>query len=129
MSPEMRFISIFNLTIIALGTLSNLFTLSICLRKRLRTAPTFVFIAFNAFIETIPLYVRNLDNALQVVFGWFLRDKWWFACRVTLFFHYFPLQTSAWLLVSKFKFCFYVIVFASLSYFKGNIKYRSIFEY
>lgn len=81
------------------GTITNLLTCFICLRKELRVVPTFIFIAYSAAVETIPLYFRNLDTISLVIFNTSLINKYESFCRVIFLFHYFPQHSSAWLQV------------------------------
>ena len=95
-----KFVAAFALFIIIFGTISNTMTLIICLRKNMRKIPTFMFIAFASITDTIPLYVRNLDNFSFLVFGIHVRSTNLVLCKINLLLHFFPLHTSAWLLVS-----------------------------
>jgi hypothetical protein len=95
------------LIFIIFGTLTNILTCGICLRKNLRCTPTFIFMAFMVIADTLALYGLNLDwYFYNAFFPEYISDKYWFYCKIHYFIHLFPLKISAWLLVSlKFVFC------------------------
>lgn len=94
-----KFIGSYAAFLVVFGTLSNFLTFLVCLRKNLKKTPTFVFLAFCCVTDTIPLFVRNVDNFSNLCLGYRVRATNEFSCKTNLFFHFFPLQTSAWLLV------------------------------
>jgi hypothetical protein len=86
---------------IIFGTLTNILTCAICLRKNLRCTPTFIFMAFMVISDTLALYGLNLDwYFYNAFFPQYLSDKYFFYCKIHYFIHLFPLKTSAWLLVN-----------------------------
>lgn len=50
-----RFLSIFSILLCPIGIISNLISISICLRKELKKLPTFVFMAILSLINILKL--------------------------------------------------------------------------
>jgi hypothetical protein len=83
------------------GSIGNILTFSICMRKNLRKTPTFIFIAFMALIDILSLSFWNLNPLLLVLFGKIMGDFNEESCKILSFLQLFSLQTSAFLLVSR----------------------------
>ena len=95
-----RFFGVLALIFLIIGTITNLLSCGICLKKQLRKTPTFVFLAFLVISDTIALYGLNLDwYFYEAFYPTYLSDLNWFYCKIHFFIHLFPLKTSAWLLV------------------------------
>ena len=92
--------AILNLLVFLVGVITNFITLLVCLRKRLRSVPTFIFIAFTAVIDVPPVANRNLDFFIYTYFGFYTRFTYELICKWNQFWHFFPLFSSAWLLVA-----------------------------
>ena len=89
-----------SLSLCIVGFVGKSYTLFICLRKRLRSINTFLFMAILSANDLASLTVWNLDLFLMAFFDFAHEylSLWW--CRFTVFVQYFSLQYSAWLLVS-----------------------------
>ena len=80
------------------GTIFNSLTCFICSRKSLSQTPTFVFFAFLAIVDIVPLYLINLFytniylNSFQLLSGSFF-------CAIFPSGHCMAVQSSSWLLV------------------------------
>lgn len=96
-----KIIAIINVCLIVFGTLGNILTAGICLRKRLRKINTFKFFAFNAILDTIGLYGWNFRQFVLYIFNL----DWSFTsliyCDMSSFFQYVAFEASAWFLVTK----------------------------
>lgn len=92
-------IAIYCLILVILGTLGNLFTIYICMRKKLRQITTFIFLGFMTFSDTFALYIWCLDHFLEVFFNFSVEKHSIWSCRVAIFIQYVSLEWSSWLLV------------------------------
>lgn len=92
-------ICIYTFSLIILGTVGNLITITICLRKRLRQINTFKFFAFNAFLDTIGLYGWNVRQFVYYLFYVDLSLQSLVYCDLSSFFQYVSFEASAWFLV------------------------------
>lgn len=95
----MSAIGLYCFLLIILGTIGNLLTIYICLRRRLRSYTTFIFISFMCFCDSISLYVWCLDHFLEPYFGLTIEQISPISCRIGYFVQFFSLQSSSWLLV------------------------------
>lgn len=93
-------ICIYTFSLIILGTVGNIITITICLRKRLRQINTFKFFAFNAFLDTIGLYGWNVRQFVYYLFYEDLSLKSLVYCDLSSFFQYVSFEASAWFLVT-----------------------------
>lgn len=84
------------------GTSTNFFCSMICLSKRLRYTPIFVFLAFIAFIDIIPLYALNFDTFYSSWFGNTHRDVSLIYCHASQYMHNIGVQSASWLKVNFF---------------------------
>ncbi|CAF1115674.1 unnamed protein product [Brachionus calyciflorus] len=97
------FLSVFglySLVLIIFGTIGNSFTIYICLRKRLRSYTTFIFIAFICFSDIFSLYIWCLDHFSEAFFKTVIEEIGIISCRVSFFQQVSSLQSSSWLLVA-----------------------------
>ena len=98
-----RLFAVFACTFLIFGTLTNLLTCIVCLRRNMRKFPIYIFIAFMVVADTLALYGSNLDAYFyNIFFTGYLADGNWFYCKIRYFIHFFPLKTSAWILVSLY---------------------------
>lgn len=100
--PIIRVLGIYSLFLIIFGTLSNSICFLICLTKQLRSIPTFTFLAFGVFIDTISLYFLNIDQFYKAYYGVSLKELSLFYCHSETFFHDTTVQIAAWLKVCFF---------------------------
>jgi hypothetical protein len=109
-----KFFACFACLFLVFGTITNLLSCIICLKKPLNETPTFIFMAFMVVSDTLALYGLNLDwYFYNAFFSQYLSDKYWFYCKIHYFIHLFPLKTSAWLLVNgKFCISYFLSVFS-----------------
>ncbi len=76
----------YSLFLVVYGTLGNCVTAFVCCRKKLRQTPLFVFLAFKAVLDTVPLYLWNLNPFLFYKYDRNLGDLgglW--SCKLVLF--------------------------------------------
>ena len=98
-----KMVATINLCLIIFGTIGNLLTATICLRKRLRKINTFKFFAFNAILDAVGLYEWNLRQLVLYFFNkdWSLQSLIY--CKWNSYIQYVSLEASAWILVILFK--------------------------
>lgn len=97
-------ISVFALSVAIFGTIGNLITFLICMRKSLRSTTSFQFIAYLVVVDTISLYEWNLNNFSITFFGAAIGDFHEWSCKIITFLQYFSSQSSAFLLVKRLNF-------------------------
>lgn len=95
-----QLLAIYCLLLIIFGTIGNLFSFFICMRKNLRKIPTFVFLSYMLLTETITLYLWNLNHFTSTYFGYVIDGIDINLCKFFFFTQLTSLQVSAWLLVS-----------------------------
>jgi hypothetical protein len=94
-----KIIAAYNMILIVFGTIGNILTITICLRKRLRKINTFKLFAFNALLDTIGLYEWNLRQFVLYYFNIDLSFTYLWYCNLSSFLQYVSFETSAWFLV------------------------------
>ena len=94
-----KVIGIYSLGLLLIGTIGNFCAALVCLRKSLRKTPTFVFIGFALFSDTVSLYFWNINHYLEAFESYVIEDISVTMCRLATFFQTTSLQWSAWLLV------------------------------
>ena len=57
----------YGIVVVVFGTIGNIFGAIICLQKRLRKIPTFVFLAFLQLVDVTTIYIWNI-NAFGTTF-------------------------------------------------------------
>ena len=95
-------VGIYSLFLIVFGTLGNILSVVVCLRKELRKVPTFVFYAFTLVHDTISLYFWNLDHYFTAFYGYEIERISFTLCRLFTELQMFSLQSSAWIMVKFF---------------------------
>ncbi len=85
--------------IMVFGFFSNLLALIVCLRKKMRSIPTFVFLSFALTSNTVSLYWWNLDHYYKYYHNTLIEDMSIHLCRAVTFFQLFSFQAGAWYLV------------------------------
>ena len=94
-----KIIAIYALILTIVGTIGNLACFSICLNKKFRSIPTFVFYMFMLIIDVVSLYIWNLDHFLAVFYGYIIEDLSLFGCTFGTFIQLVTIESSAWTLV------------------------------
>ena len=98
-----KIIEIVLLILCLFGMIGNCLSISVCLRKRLKSIPTFVFMCFMTIMDTIPL----IAIALYPFILEFLKLKSiklsFEFCKLIMFLTFWSLQSSAYLLVKFLK--------------------------
>lgn len=95
-----KVLGVYSLVIIVVGTLANLLSAVLCLKKELRKTPTFIFYAFVFVADTISLYFWNLDTYLFVFSNYMIEMNNYTTCILVTVVQCTSFQFSAWLLVS-----------------------------
>jgi hypothetical protein len=72
---------IYCLLLVIFGTLLNTLGLVICLRKRLRTFTTFVFVTFIFVADTFSLYLWCLNHFIEAFYGFVMEEKSKWICK------------------------------------------------
>jgi hypothetical protein len=96
-----KIIAFYNIILIIFGTLGNILTCIICLRRRLKKVNTFKLFALNAIMATISLYEWNLRQIILYLFEIDLIYQSLLYCQLTAFLQYVSFESSAWFLVKK----------------------------
>jgi hypothetical protein len=96
----MNLIVYYSFFLMVFGFIANLLALVVCLRKNMRSIPTFVFYAFALFSNTLSLYWWNLDHYYVHYHNTLLEDLSLELCRTITFFQMYSFQTGAWFLVN-----------------------------
>lgn len=102
----------FSIALFAVGIPANILSHFVCLRKTLKSTPTFIIISFTAIFDAISLCFWNIDHVTHQYFNDFMIEDIHVAlCRIYTFLQCISLQTSAWLLVRD---CFFLTVISSI---------------
>ena len=94
----------YSLFLVGFGTVTNLLSFRVCLRKKLIKVPTFVFLSFMLISDTIALYFWNFDNFLLNFFGFIIEGFSSDSCKLVFTSQIIVIQFSAWCLVSVLTF-------------------------
>lgn len=95
-----KIIGIYSVFLAIFGTIGNLISFSVCIRKKLRKTPAFVFMAIMNLFESLSLYFWNMNSFyIAFIFSMPIGDVNRIACKLTTFFQYFSSTVSAYLLV------------------------------
>jgi hypothetical protein len=103
-----KLLGAYSLFLIIFGSLTNILSFIVCIRKRIRKNPTFIFIAHRVIFDVLALFFVNIDNFYQFYYGTIPENKLKIYCNASMFLQIFPPETSAWLLVrfvTMFGFC------------------------
>ena len=93
-------LGVFSVILAILGTAFNLLTFSVCMRKRLRETPTFIFLAFMVINDTYSLYFYNLNSFATSFFKTLLQEISLEFCKFVNLSQFISNQSSAFLLVT-----------------------------
>ena len=95
-----KIVSIYNLFVTIIGTLTNTLTIMTCFQKDLREISTFKLYAFNAISDIVSLYPWNIRQFILYNFGLDLETTflWW--CIGASYIQFTTFEISAWLLVT-----------------------------
>lgn len=99
---DLSFESIFNYFSsieIVFGSLCNVLTIVVCLREKLRSLASFIFIAFMSVSSLIVILTIGLVKFINETFRLELEREtsWW--CKFYIFFDFFSYQWISWLIV------------------------------
>lgn len=112
----------YSLFLTIFGTISNTLSIFICLRKKLRKNPMFIFFSFMLIFDTIALFEYNLSTGFYKPFNdgiilEHLSEAW---CKLSAFLQVFALHASVWFLL-VFLFIFFFKFTPLISFiFKGQ---------
>lgn len=95
-----KFLGVLSIILAIVGTIGNLTGIFVCLQPSLRRLPTFVFMIFILLMDTIPLYLSNLDVAYAAFNSQALENRNIVACKAFVISSYTSQQASALLTVS-----------------------------
>ncbi|XP_062579747.1 FMRFamide receptor-like [Saccostrea cucullata] len=85
---------------IVLGTVGNIFSIVILLRKNLRRHTTVIYLVTLSLNDLVVLYTGLLRNWIKITFGIDVRLFSEFSCKFHLWMVYLSVDISAWLLVT-----------------------------
>ena len=94
-----RVISCYSLSLIVIGTVSNVFSFLVCIREKLIKLPTFVFYSFMFASNTVGLYIINIHYCIFEIYGVEILDSSIAFCNIGHFIYFVAVQTSPWFLV------------------------------
>ncbi len=89
--------------LIVFGSVTNMLTLIVCLRQKLRRLPTFVTLCFISVNDTLCLYSTAGNAVYRAFFGSYISHTSAFACKSFISFQCLFMYSSSWLLVSSTK--------------------------
>lgn len=87
-------------TLIIVGTLGNIMSIIVLLRKRMRCWPTMFYLTVLAFAHIVVLFTGLLRYWIMFTFGIDIRLLSDFSCRFHVFSVYFSLDFAVWILVA-----------------------------
>ncbi len=85
--------------LIAIGTVGNLLSAMVMLRRNLRKCTTSLYLLVLAVVDTTVLYTGLLDDWTRMLFGVAIFHASTAACHVYFFVHYLAFDIEAWILV------------------------------
>lgn len=85
--------------IIFFGTLGNLLTFAVLVRRSMRTTPTFLYLTVLALADTIVLYLSGFKSWIRIVTGYELLHSSDVACRLMIYVLLCAFYMSSWLIV------------------------------
>lgn len=86
--------------IIGIGTIGNVLSFVVMMRREMRQAPTFFYLAALAVTDTIVLYMSALKTWVRVVADFELLHISNAGCKTFMFIIHFSLHFSAWIIVA-----------------------------
>ena len=96
------------------GTFTNIFSLLVLSRKRMRKHSTYVYLAFLSVIDLLALWLGIIRDYLAHGYGIYIRSMW--LCKIHSFMFYFTLDLSSWILVAVSLDRFFAITFIFSAY-------------
>jgi hypothetical protein len=108
----LAFLSVYVIVLAVVGTIGNIFSFFVCLRKELRKVPTFVFLAFTMLADSLCLYFWNINTYMIRFKGYSIAYIDIESCRITTFLQGISLQSSAYLLVMTTQYPIFVFWFS-----------------
>ena len=85
--------------IIFAGTLGNVLSFTVLLRKRMRYTSIYFYLLFLACADTMVLYVSAFKTWIRLLTGFEMLHLNSFSCKTTMFLLLVSLHMSAWLIV------------------------------
>ena len=95
-----RVLSMMNFSFIIFGTLGNLITFFLLLRKNVRKHSSMRYLAALCLVDTCCLYTWNFSNIYKIFRHKKIEHENAIICRLFAFYSYFILQASSWLIVA-----------------------------
>ena len=96
------------------GTFTNILSLLILSRKRMRKHSTYVYLAILSVIDLLALWLGISRDYLAHGYGMYIKSLW--LCKLHSFLFYFTLDMSSWILVAVSVDRFLAITFVFSSY-------------
>lgn len=85
--------------IIFFGTLGNLLTFAVLVRRSMRTTPTFLYLTVLALADTAVLYLSGFKSWIRIITGYELLHSSDGACRFMIYILLCACYLSSWLIV------------------------------
>ena len=98
------------------GTFTNILSLLVLSRKRMRKHSTYVYLAILSVIDLLAIWLGIMRDYLAHGYGIYIKSMW--LCKVHSFLFYFSLDFSSWILVAVSVDRFIAITFVFSSYTK-----------
>jgi hypothetical protein len=96
------------------GTFTNIFSLLVLSRKRMRKHSTYVYLAILSVVDLMALWLGITRDYLAHGYGIYIKSAW--LCKVHSFMFYFALDLSSWILVAVSLDRFFAITFIFSAY-------------
>ncbi len=101
-----RTFSTANMAVILFGTIGNLFTLLILLRKNVYKHSCMRYLAALCIVDTLCLYTWNFSMVYSMFRKRKIEHEGPLLCRLFSFYSYFTLQASSWIICAIGIYCF-----------------------
>ena len=92
----------YGIVVVVFGTIGNIFGAIICLQKRLRKIPTFVFLAFLQLVDVTTIYFWNINGFGSTFYSYRPFDSPEQVLKVTTWIQLSSYEASSWLLITNF---------------------------
>jgi hypothetical protein len=100
--------------LLCFGTCTNIFSLLVLSRKRMRKHSTYVYLAILSVIDLLALWLGLMRDYLAHGYGIYIKSMW--LCKLHSFLFYYTLDLSSWVLVAVSLDRFLAITFVFSSY-------------
>jgi hypothetical protein len=101
------------------GTFTNIFSLLVLSRKRMRKHSTYVYLAILSVFDLMPLWLGMIRDYLAHGYGIYIKSAW--LCKLHSFLFYFTLDVSSWILVAVSLDRFFAITFIFSNYTRKKL--------